>query len=651
MKPVVASDGVRADRTFKFATLPGTAIAYCSDEYFRQTYGIENALHDKTPKWGSGRARRIDYPAGDNFDQETNRRTWSTKVYPAASPIDLWGLSIGAKPQTLSITGAVGDQPRIKLTVIDGDLGPIKKDAICRCDHDGKTVIHLPKGTYRIRAEAVGHTPTDHDLVVSDSAATHELRLGKATRVAATVTDGDGQPVPCKVSFYGAKNTDGDPTASPNFGLDSQSGSVANTVYSVDGTFIRSIPPGSYDVVISHGPEYDAVFETIAVAPNVETKLTATLRKVLDTTGWVSAELHSHSSPSGDNTSDQLGRVENLVCEHLEFAPCTEHQRVESYSDQLHILGAEKLMATCSGMELTGSLLPINHQNAFPMKWSPHAQDGGGPRVSDRPETQIARLAMWDDNSDKVVQSNHPNMRQMVFDRDLDGKKDGGFSKMLEFMDVIEVHPPEDIFRDYEKDFKDQEARDRSRMKPWLDLIKSGRRIPGVVNTDAHYNWHGSGWLRNWVRCDTDDPAKITVKNMIDSLEDGRIIMSTGPYMTVQLHHDDLPNPAEIGDTISVSGKAELEVRVQCANWLDVNRVEVFVDGKMVPELSRTRSTTPDAFGDDVTKFNQRLPIDLKPGSFIVVAAIGEKLKLGRVMGQSYGNRPPVVVSNPIYIK
>ena len=57
--------------------------------------------------------------------------------------------------------------------------------------------------------------------------------------------------------------------------------------------------------------------------------------------------------PQGDNTSDQLGRVENLVCEQIDFAPCTEHQRIESYDDQLEKLGAQEFMATCTGMELT----------------------------------------------------------------------------------------------------------------------------------------------------------------------------------------------------------------------------------------------------------------------------------------------------------
>jgi hypothetical protein len=508
----------------------------------------------------------------------------------------------------------------------------------------------LPPGRYRIKAEAIGHQPSEQEIVVGDEAAEHPFELGTATRVAVTITDEATQPIPCKVTFFGTETSSGDKTPDPEFGLDSQSGSVGNCVYTADGSFVRSIPPGSYDVLISRGPEYDVVFKRIDLEAGGEARIKATLRRVVDTTGWVSAELHSHSSPSGDNTSDQLGRVENLICEHLEFAPCTEHQRIESYDDQLEILGAEAYMATCSGMELTGSLLPINHQNAFPLKRSPYAQDGGGPRTSGDPVNQIARLAMWDDNAVKVVQTNHPNMRQMLFDRDLDGTDDGGFSKMVDYMDIIEVHPPELIFLSDEETAALKDP-DSNRMRPWMNLIRSGRRIPGVVNTDAHYNWHGSGSLRNWIRCSTDDPAEISIEEMIERLESGQIIMSTGPFMTVQLLHDDLESPAELGDEVEIKDdSAELAIKIQCANWLDVNRVEVFVNGERQPELSRTRATHGDAFGTGVVKFDQRLKVSLPPRSFIIVAAIGERLQLGRVMGTREGKRPPVVVSNPIYV-
>jgi len=257
---------------------------------------------------------------------------------------------------------------------------------------------------------------------------------------------------------------------------------------------------------------------------------------------------------------------------------------------------------------------------------------------------------MWDDNADKVVQTNHPNLRQMVHDRDLDGEDDGGFSKMLDYMDVMEVHPPEAIFATAEEIAKAKRP-DGYRMKPWMEILKSGRRIPGVVNTDAHYNFHGSGWLRNWIRCSTDDPAEIGTEEMIERLERGEVLMSTGPFMTVQLRDENLKQPAQLGDTVDLNDQqAELDVKIQCANWLDVNRVEVFVNGQRREDLSRTRASHPDAFGDGVVKFEQTLQVDVPEDAFLIVAAIGEKMTLGRVMG-SYGNRPPVAVSNPIYVR
>ncbi len=217
----------------------------------------------------------------------------------------------------------------------------------------------------------------------------------------------------------------------------------------------------------------------------------------MNTAGWVSADFHSHSSPSGDNTSSQFGRVLNLLCEHIEFAPCTEHNRIDTYVPHLKRLGVEHLMATCSGIELTGQPLPLNHQNAFPLVFKPHLQDGGGPTTDDDPETQISRLALWDGNSEKLVQQNHPDIGWLFFDRDGDGRPDGGFKKSFRFMDVIEVHPLDGLLKAPMVDVEDSAKKTRvenNRIFNWLQLLNQGHRIPGVVNTDSHYNFHESGF-------------------------------------------------------------------------------------------------------------------------------------------------------------
>lgn len=642
------ADGVRADRTFKFDVVQanGQPMAVFSDSFFAQAYGIVSS--DQTidsMTWDRERMRSVTYTGLD-----PSTLGWAIDFYPGGSTVDLMGLVSDASPQSFIVSKTVGGHPRPSLTILSTDAGKGLDDTINEPitlfgGSSAFQTIHLAAGTYRVRVDAVGHESAESDITITQAAGTHELTLGAATVLKASVRDDAGKSLPAKLTLYGTEGT-----PSPDFGPDSTDGSVKNCVYTVNGQAVQAIPPGSYDCIISYGPEYDAETRPISIASGQTIELDVTLRRVVDTAGWISCELHSHSSPSGDNTSSQLGRVENLVCEHIEFGPCTEHQRIESYDDQLEALDATDLMATCSGMELTGGPLPINHQNVFPLKWRPFEQAGGGPRTDRDPIAQIQRIAMWDNAADKVVQINHPDLNQMARDKDKDGKEDGGFASMFQFADVIEVHPPQAIFENPDE-LSDDDLRD-NRMLQWLRLISEGTRIPGVVNTDAHYNHHGSGWLRNWVVSSTDDASEISIDEMTKNLEAGRVIMSTGPFMTVQLHSQDLKQPAEIGDDVELrSNQAELAVKIQCANWLDVNRVEVFVNGHTVPELSRRRATHPDAFANGVIKFDQTLPLTIDEDTFIVVAAIGEDMKLGRVMGEQFGQEPPIVVSNPIYVR
>jgi hypothetical protein len=308
-------------------------------------------------------------------------------------------------------------------------------------------------------------------------------------------------------------------------------------------------------------------------------------------------------------------------------------------------------MATCTGIELTGNLLPVNHQNAFPLVHRHRTQDGGAPQIHGNPLVQIERLAMWDGGSDKLVQGNHPNLVQILADRDLDGKHDGGFAGMLPFMDVVEVIPPSDIFQPPKDDPFDKRA--RHPIFHWLRLLNLGYRIPGVVNTDAHYNFHGSGGLRNYIQSPTDNPAEVKTLDVVHAAEHGKIVMSTGPFMEVSLQADQ-PGEKSQGvpgdDVMAPTGKAVLHVRVQCPNWLDVNRVQVFLNGHPRQQLNFLRRQAPHKFANGVVKFDQQIELALEQDTHVIVAAAGEGLEVGRVMGPSWGKQMPIAVSNPIFV-
>ena len=106
------------------------------------------------------------------------------------------------------------------------------------------------------------------------------------------------------------------------------------------------------------------------------------------------------------------------------------------------------------------------------------------------------------------------------------------------------------------------------------------------------------------------------------------------------------------GDTIRIpNGKVILHVRVQCANWFDINRVQVFLNGQPSPKLNFTRRETPEKFTDRVVKFEADIPPSILIGdTHAIVAAIGEGLTLGRVMGPDQGKEMPFAVSNPIFV-
>jgi hypothetical protein len=444
--------------------------------------------------------------------------------------------------------------------------------------------------------------------------------------------------------FKGTSGTD-----PPNWGPPGAIQAVVNLFYSENGRFTVPINPGEYEAVISCGPCYDVVRVPVKAARGAAVPLRATLRRAFATPGWVSADFHSHSSPSGDNTSEQRGRVLNLLCEQIEFAPCTEHNRIDSYTPHLKALGVEHLLGTCTGIELTGTPLPLNHQNAFPLKLKPRTQDNGAPVTDLDPQKQIRRLFEWDDGGEKLVQQNHPDIGWLFFDKDGDGQPDGGYSDGFPFMHVIEVHPIHEILtlEPYRLalDAKKVRVRYNDTIFNWLQLLNQGHRIPGVVNTDAHYNFHGSGGLRNYVRCDAKSPGAIDPLDIVRHSKKGHIVMSNGPFLDVRL------DSAEPGDELRLaSGKGTLSVRVLCPNWFDVDRVQVLVNGRPEPKLNFSRKSHPQFFTDKPVRFEQKLELNLKSDAHVIVVAVGEESTLGEVMGPMWGRQHPAAVSNPIYV-
>ena len=437
-------DSVRADRSFERCPEGPLDLFWVYDRHFGQAYGVQSEGHRVLS--ANARAILLRYQ-----DEEG-------KVAVRLEPGEAYKLVRRVIPgddtfQVRSIADRLSDRPARPATVTVRSEGRPVAGADVRLDRDGALVaagrtdadgildIDVGEGPARLTVSEPSRGSLAREIGAGDPDGL-TFDLPEPGVVAAHVTDGRGGPIPCKVQFIGR-----DGTPDPRLRARQRRARGQEPLLQPR----RLVPPGAGAGLLRRDRQprprvRRRLHDDRRGDAGRETRLEATLTRSVKTDGWISSDFHSHSSPSGDNTASQLGRVLNLLCEHIEFAPCTEHNRISTYEPHLERLGAERLMATCTGIELTGRPLPINHQNAFPLVMRPGAQDGGAPTTDDDPEVQIERLALWDGASEKLVQVNHPDIGWMFFDRDGDGVPDSGFAGMAGHMDVIEVHPPAPIF-------------------------------------------------------------------------------------------------------------------------------------------------------------------------------------------------------------
>ncbi|MBM79683.1 MAG: hypothetical protein CMJ78_03695 [Planctomycetaceae bacterium] len=651
---VTLQDDIRADsgREDMVKSPNGTSNKFWfHDRFWNQAYVFQSTTH-QIQSSSNSRTSLLKYADADGKTRVSLPAGESIKVVRRIAPAANLPSALAAvnDSKTSLVTMALKDEykrpvPHARLHFTQGE----KSLGSATADVNGRVQVNLAAGDYQVKFEAMGVEiggPLSASVLEETSDQNFQFQLAGygPGGVTAKVTDENGDPIACKIEFKAKEGT-----PSPNFGPDTADYFVKNLAYVPKGELERQLPAGSYDVIISHGPEYDAVFTTVDVAPGKTANVDAVLKRSVDTSGWVSSDFHSHSSPSGDNTGSQFGRVLNLLAEHIEFAPCTEHNRVSSYEGHIKRLDASSQIRTVSGMELTGSPLRLNHQNVFPMKYTPHAQDGGGPVTDISPETQIERIALWDDRSQKVIQQNHPDIGWLFYDKDGNGTPDKGFERSFQHMDIIEIHPIANALRWVPNETLPG-RKGHNTVFNWMQLLNQGFQIYGVVNTDAHYNYHGSGGLRNWIQSSTDDPGKISIQEMVDASEQGRLIMSNGPFLEVEFSAKNQKSVTSGQDLAASDGEVKIDVRVQCPNWFDIDHVFLYINGRKSKEHDFSRETTPARFGNGNVKFEQQLSVKLTKDAHIIVVAGGEKSTLGPVLGSFWGQYQPTALSNPVFV-
>jgi len=592
--------------------------------------------------------------------------TYEVAFAVGRSPLEAYGIVASARGKTGEITGKVVDpdgEPALHAALvasINGARIPAYPDA------DGAYAVRLPAGEHELELEDIGREPlTQTAVATAGETTTLDWEVSSASKVVGRITDAAGGPSPAKIQFLGRNGTE-----TPDFGTVYRVHGNDHQYQTHNGRFEQQVPPGDYLLRITHGPEYDLVEREISVAPGETVEVEAELERTVDTTGWVSTDFHAHSTPSGDNYCNTDDRVINIAVEHLEFAPTTEHNRIYDWKPHIRKLGLSDRIKTVPGIELTGS---GQHFNAFPLTPDPLAQDGGAPVWAYDPRINAVVLRNWGTPTlaggsrydlgrnargearerlfgggpDRWVQANHPNVQEVFFDRDADGVRDGGFQGFEKMIDAAEVWSAEILNHNPLVSWPGREEKRPNRTFFWLQMLNQGRHVWCVAVSDAHRIFgNGVGNWRTYVPSSTDEPSEIDHAEIVRNAKAGRMMITNGPFLEVETA-DGLP----IGSSITAEGYVDLKIRVQAANWIELDRVQVMVNGAMPEKLNFTAKKNPRMFREGVLRFEEMVRVPLQQDAHLIVAAVDSDSDLSLGWGRNpQGRMAPTAYTNPIYV-
>lgn len=524
--------------------------------------------------------------------------TWTTlAAFDPASPdgaapgktVVRW-IGVGERADTTSATAAArearGDPlERVVVRTTDAAGEPVAEAVVrltgergtppetLRTDAGGRGLALLPPGRWRATAESparagAGLAPFDPPLVEP-----LELPLGPPGRLEldvqlADTAGGALARAPVRVLVRGVP-----PTPDPSFGGPFSAGGAGRTFVAADGRSSRPLPPGTYAVLVTRGPEYDLLEETIDVPPGGAGRVQGTLTRRVETAGWLAADFHLHTTASTDAGTPPRDRVLGCAAEGVELLAATDHNETTDLMPHVEALGLADRMLAVAGTELTtdASRVPAGHLALFPL-----ARDPAAPRVSTPVpwlDLGFAELAAGARRlPGALLQVNHP--------RD---PGDGAFAllglaagdaaslRSLDF-DLLEVADGRAFERTPEA------------VADWARLIACGRRVAPTGGSGAHaLATPPCGWPRTWVFAARDDAGGFSPDGLAAALRSGRVVVSSGPFVALRV--DDVP----AGGTVVPRGRGVLaSVRVEAAPWIEVTRVRVLLNGREALALAPT---------------------------------------------------------------
>ncbi len=574
---------------------------------------------------------------------------------------------VGARADVASVTDQIFEgAPRVAGRVDDPDArlhvtaeggGAVTQ---VRPEPDGSFAFRAPPGSYRLAARAPGGRARELPfavegadlelglLAVGEPARVH-LPRGTPMRLVFVGQDGTPDP-PLRDDLLGLRFGD----QRPDSALLGNSVSLAGVPGDPESV---SLAPGRYRVFSSRGPEYGLGEAQLEVAPGASLRLAIEApRRVLDSPGWIAADLHVHAAGSFDTSLPVQERVRSFVAQGGEVLVATEHDHVLDYAPVIRALGVAAELVSVVGVEATSIVHSpatphtFGHANAFPLPFRPREHRGGAPESQGvRLRELVAEVRAL--GGDRLVQVNHPRKIDEKVERELPDPDDESFLSHLSVpgkpydpklpldrepnRSLLEADP-KSALRDLDFDAVEllngktgpRNAYYRLVRADWFSLLLQGEFRTATANSDSHRNGSLVALPRTYVRLADDGIAGFDEAAFVGALRRGEAFGTTGPFLDVEL------GGAGIGERFR-GAEGVLSLGVRAAPWVPVATARVYVNGARVAEFALE--------GDRRVE----LPLRFAADAFVTVEVEGQP---DATFAAVVPGTLPFAFSNPIFV-
>lgn len=232
---------------------------------------------------------------------------------------------------------------------------------------DGRFDGVVPAGRYAAVAYAPGHPPSNPvPVTVTEGRSTEiSLTLPAQGTLEWIASDESGEELPVKVVVLPVT---GGAQVRPELGDSLLVDGIYAIRFDDDGRGSIGLPaPGTYDVIVMRGFEYEVHRQTVALTPGRTTRILASVERSVDTAGWISTDMHVHADPSFDSGVTLQERAITMAAEGVEYFVATDHDVITDYRPAIRAAGLQRWVASDPGVETT--TIELGHFIGFPLDY------------------------------------------------------------------------------------------------------------------------------------------------------------------------------------------------------------------------------------------------------------------------------------------